>query len=853
MDIEDFSDPRLATRGTRPVAKVNVAAWIEFATRDVRLALRSIARMPVLAAVVVASIGVGIGVNTVVFSWIQTRVWKPLPGVVDAPSFLWIEPRTEAGSYPGVSWLEYRDLREQLGSFHDLLVFRMAPLYLGDSGRVQRAYGLLVSGNYFSALGVRPVLGRFPQPRSAIGSLIPDPGSRLDPGSGPRVPDPESISEPVAVISYGLWQARFGGAADAVGRTLRVNGEHLTVIGVTPREFQGTVMGLNFDVWLPTALAPVVLKGSRELQERGVRGYTVMGRLQPAATRAGAQSDLDAAMRRLSQAYPATNATLKAAALRFEETPRGPQRLLMNALAILQGIMLLLLFAVCGNTANLVLARASARHREVGVRLALGAGPWRIARLLLTETVVLGLLGAGFGAAIAVWATPALVALPLSGMPIRFQTSVDAFGLAFAMLLGIACGLVFGAAPAMQLARVDPQTALRAGSRTAGRSSLRHALMAIQIALALIVLIVAGLFYRSFMATRDTDTGFRREGVMLAAYDLTGRNATPASSRAFAARLLEKLRAQPGVEAAAIASGVPLDIHGLPSRAFTVDGRARSDASVDQAVALTVTPGYLSLMEIPLLAGTDFADLNDPGAPPQAIVNDEFVRRYLPDAEPIGRRVQARGRSYVIVGVAKTSLYSAFGEPPTPIIYYSYRDAPGVSGEIHLRTRVGSETVIVPEVRRIVSELDADLPVFNVRTLTDHIETNLVFRRVPARLFAVLGPLLLVLAAIGIYAVVAYSVSLRTTEIGVRLALGATVRRLIAQFVGESLIVIGLGALAGWSIAFAVALNFTPGGSIDVPVFAGVPAILLLVAALACWLPIRRATLVEPAVALRQD
>jgi predicted permease len=489
----------------------------------------------------------------------------------------------------------------------------------------------------------------------------------------------------------------------------------------------------------------------------------------------------------------------------------------------------------------------------MGVRLALGAGPWRIASLLLTENVVLALLGAGLGAAIAVWGTQALRILPLSGLPLRFQTSVDGLGLAFAMVLGVGCGLVFGAAPAAQLARVEPQLAFRSGARTAGRSGIRSALMGIQVALALVVLIVAGLFLRSFMETRSTDPGFRREGVLLAAYDLAGRNAGAAFTRDFADRLLASLRALPAVEAAAIASSVPLDIHGLPSRTFTVEGRARTDGTLDRALANTVTPGYFRVMDIPLRAGADFANLEDPTAAPQAIVNEEFVRRYLDGVEPLGRRLQARDRSYVIAGVARNSLYNAFGEPPAPIIYFSYRDNPTLSGEIHLRTRVGAETALAPEVRRIVRELDPELPVFNVRTLTAHVDTNLVFRRVPARMFAVLGPLLVVLAAIGIYAVVAYTVSLRTTEIAVRLALGATAPRLIAQFVGENLGVIGLGAVLGWLVAFVVALDVAAGRSIDVPVFAGVPALLLLVATVACWLPARRAIRLDPVAALRRE
>jgi predicted permease len=797
----------------------------------IRDGFRTIVRMPALAAVVIVSLGAGIGVNTVVFSWIQMRIFQPLPGVSRSGSFYGVEPRTDAGIYTGVSWLEYRDLRERLRAFREILAFRIVPLYVGEAGQVQRTYGMLVSGNYFSALGLRPALGRFFQPEEVL----------------------RAGSEPVAVISYGFWQTRFSGAQSVLGRSVRINGSDLTIVGVTPKAFQGTVLGLNFDVWLPATLAPAIISGSRELEDRSVRGYSVLGRLQPPATRERAQQELDAAMRQLAQAYPDTNATLKGEVLQFWQLPGGPQRLLTAALAILQAIMLLLLLAVCGNTANLVLARASARQREMGVRMALGAGPWRIARLMLTENVVLALLGAALGAAIAVWGTQALIVLPLSGLPIRFQTSVDGVGLAFAMTLGVMCGLIFGAAPAMQLARLDPATAYRSGSNTAGRSRMRQALMAVQVGLALVVLIVAGLFFRSVLETRDTDPGFRRDGVLLAAYDLSGRNASQAFIRAFAGRVLERLRTLPAVESAAIASSVPLDIHGLPSRVFTIEGRTRTDADVDRALANTVTPGYFAVMGIPLRAGTDFADLESGTAPPpQAIVNEAFVRQYMERAEPLGRRLQARGRTFIITGVVRNSLYNGFGEPPTPIIYFSYRDTPVASGEIHVRGRAGTETALAPEVRRVVREIDSELPIFNVRTLSDHVETNLVFRRVPARMFAVLGPLLLVLAAIGIYAVVAYSVARRTKEIGVRLALGATARRIVAQMVGESLHVIGAGALAGWLIAFVVDLDLF-GASIDLSVFLGVPAILLLVAAFACWLPAWRAARVDPTVALRQE
>jgi putative ABC transport system permease protein len=798
--------------------------------RDVHHACRMILRMPALAAVVVVSLGVGIGMNTVVFSWIQARVLQPLPGVPAGGSFQLVETRTETGMYPGTSWLEYRDLRERLRSFREVLAFRMVPLYLGEPGRVERLYGLLVSDNYFSALGLRPALGRFLRAEEAA----------------------EIGGAPVAVISYGLWQSRFGGSASALGQNLRVNGANLTVIGVTPRAFQGTVLGLNFEVWIPATLAPIVLNGSRELDDRRVRGYSAMGRLQPGVGRAQAQAELEAAMAQLALTYPETNATVQGEVLPLWQSPRGPQRLLTTALAILQALMLLLLLAVCGNTANLVLARASARQREMAIRLAIGAAPRRIVRLLLTESVVMAILGAVLALPIAVWGTKAFQLLPLSGLPLRFQTRIDEVGFAFAVTLGVACGLMFGAAPAMQLARVDPQVVFRSGSRSAGRSRLRNALMGIQVALALVVLIAAGLFLRSFLQTRDTDPGFRRDGVLLAAYDLAGRNASQALARAFAGRLLDRLRALPSVESAAVASAVPLDIHGLPSRVFTVDGHTRAGPGFDQALANTVTPGYFTLMGIPFRAGHDFADLDDTTAPAQVIVNEEFVAHYLDRLEPLGRRLQARGRTYIISGVVRNSLYNAFGEPPAAIIYFSYRDNVAALGEIHLRTRAGAEQALTPHVRRAVSDLDPEVPVFNVRTLADHVETNLVFRRVPARIFMLLAPLLLMLAAIGVYAVVAYTVSLRTAEIGVRLAVGASAHRVIAQVIGESLTVIVLGALVGWSVALVVAMDVT-GGSIDLPVFAGVPFILLAVATIACWLPTRRITQMDPAAALRQD
>lgn len=840
--IRNGMEPQTAQRealmelgGMEPVKEsvrdVRAGRLLEIILSDLHHAFRMVSKMPLTALVVVLSLGVGIGVNTVVFSWIQAVIFEPLPGVSGSGNIYHVESHSDAGSYPGLSWPEYNDIRERLSSFRDVLAFRMVPFYVGETGRTERIHGLLVSGNYFKALGLSPALGRFIEPGEAA----------------------QAGGAPVVVISYEFWQRRFAASPGALGQTIRVNDQALTIIGVTPARFQGTVLSLNFSLWTPATLAPLLLAGSAELEDRSLRGYSAMGKLQPNVTRAVAQAELNRAMHDLARLYPDTNAKITGEVIPFWRAPRGPQVLLANGLLVLQGIMILLLLAVCGNTATLMLARARNRQREIGVRLAIGAGPSRVLSLLLTENLVLAAAGAALGALIAMWGTEAMRAVPMLGaFPIKFQTSVDATGLGFAMLLGLTCGLIFGIFPAVQLAHLDPQSAIRGGSGTAAHSRLRNVLVEAQVALALVVLIVAGLFFRSFRETRNTDPGFRRDGVLLAAYDLTGRNGDAAFARTFAGKLLARVRALPRVEAAALAVSVPLDIHGMPLRAFKAEGRASASAAQDRALTNTVTPGYFVTMGIPFRSGWDFVALEDANAPPQAIVNEEFVKRYLDQAEPIGRKLEVRGRTYTIAGVVRTSVYESFNERPAPMLYFSYRDRPAATGEIHVRTRVGAEPLLASDLGRIVRELDPTLNVYDIRTLNEHVEKNAFLLRIPAQMFAVLGPLLLALAAIGIYAVVACSVAQRTMEIGVRLALGATPRRVVGQIVRETLGVVSIGVLAGWVVAFVVDLHAAK-GMIYVPVFVGVPAVLLSVAALACWIPAHRASRIDPMIALRQE
>jgi predicted permease len=807
---------------------------------DLRLAWRSICRMPVLAAVVVTSLAAGIGVNTVVFSWVRAVTVHPLPGVAHGARLHYVAPLTDRGGRPGSSWLEFEDLARDLRGFRSLFAVRMTPFYIGaPAAGVDRAYGMFVSDGYFPALALTPAAGRFP-------------------GPGDR-------DQAVTAVSYGFALTRFGGAGLAVGRTLVVNDQSLTVLGVTPPAFQGTVLGMAFDLFAPAALAPRLIAGTRELVSRGARDYEVMGLLADGVTREQAQADVDAVMARLAHDYPESNRGVSAEVLSYLQALRGPQRLLAGATLTLQAMMLVLLAAVCGNTANLLLARASARQNEAAIRLALGAGRGHVVRLLMIESVLLSLCGAAGGLLVALWGTRSMPTLPLTGFPIHFETPLDGGGLAFAIALGLGCGALFGFAPAWHLSRVLPHAALRGGalaSLTPRSDARRRALMGVQAGFAVVVLVVTALFVRSFLETRTLDSGFASDGILLAAYDLANRDGGPDAERVrleTARRILDSVRGIPEVSSAAIAGAVPLDIHGWGSRTFTIEGRTAIDGSPDEAVVNTVTRDYFDLMGIALIAGRSFTDRHTPreesaaSSAREAVVNLALVRRYLPAVSPAaaaGRWIRVRDRVYIIVGVVETTLYNAFGEPPTPAIYFSFDDAPQPIGELHVRARAGREGLLANQVRQKIREADRGTVVVNVRTLNEHINSNMVLRRVPAQMLAVLGPMLLALAAIGIYAVVDFAVSRRTAEIGLRIALGSTTRRLTATFSGQHMAPIGGGVLLGGLVALIIAIDV---GVLDPIVLLGVPLLLLAVAGLACWLPLRRAASIDPTAALRSE
>jgi len=797
-----------------------------------RHAFRTVTKTPWLSAVVILSLAIGIGTNTVIFSWLKAQVFEPLPGVA-AP--VWsLETKDDTGNYVATSWLEYRDLREMTSSFEGIAAQRPRAFYLGDSERDARIFGEFVSENFFEVLGTRPALGRFFRPEEAT-----------RPGS-----------EPVAVISHDLWQLHFKGAPAVIGQTIKLNNRALTVIGVTPQRFRGGMNSLAFDIWIPLTMASELQPATQELTKRTSRPYLMLAQLKPGVTQEQAQAELNSAAQRLLETYPETNKGLRYELLPLWRVPRGGESV-VYALATLQVFAVLILIVVCANTANLLLARTSVREREIAIRLALGAGPGRIIGQLLSESLVLAISGAVGGLLIALWGVDALSQIPLpANLPLKITPELDGFSLAFAILLGTFCGVAFGLTPAWQLAHSDILQSLRGGRGSlGGRSRMRDLLVGVQVAVALIVLVLAGLFLKSFRNSLVAKPGFDHDRVMLGHVDLAGRGYTKETGGVFLDQLLQKLEASPGVERASAAAMMPLDIRGLNTGVINVEGAPFDPER--KALWYNVTPGYFASMGMPFVEGGDLSPLARTDLPLDAVINQEMARRYWPGVSPLRRRFEISGTFYEIAGVVRNAKYLSLNESPRPIAWLTMRAQFIFTPTLHVRALSGDPRALLPTMREAVRSLDPEITLIDPRTLAQHVDNNLFMQRVPARMLSVLGPLALVLSAIGLYAVLAYALAQRTREIAVRLTLGATPRSVVWFMVWQHLRVVLISALVGWLAALG--LNKVIGSSLvgvgfgDPMVYLCVPALLIAVAVLACWLPARRAAGVDPMVVLRAE
>jgi predicted permease len=658
------------------------------------------------------------------------------------------------------------------------------------------------------------------------------------------------------VISHAFWQGQLGGARDVIGRTLQLNNQTLTIIGVTPAGFYGGMANLAFDVWVPATMAPILQPASQELTSRTFRSYIMFATPRAGVTAAQMKAELDAAARQMIAAFPETNKGLGYEAVPLWRAPRGGKEKLAT-LFTLQVFSFLILVVVCANTASLLLARASVHQREIGVRLAIGAGARRVLGQLLFESVVLALLGAFAGLLLAMWGLDGQRHIPLpSGVPIKFVVEFDAASALFATLVGAACGIAFGLAPALQLARANVLDALRGGrAALAGRSRLRDIVVGFEIAVALIVLVLAGLFLKSFRNSQKANPGFDTEHVMLATVDLAGRGYDQARGQQFMSELMHRLEARPGVARSALAGIVPLDFRGMPTGVIDVEGKAFDPER--KILYANVTPGYFATLGVPILEGEDLAPLERKDLPLDAVINDTMAKRFWPEGSPIGKRFEVSGTFYRVAGVARTVKNLTLNEAPRPVAWLTMRAQFIFSPTLHVRAASGDPAALFPTVRAVVHELDPELAIVNGRTMAQQIDNNLFLQRIPARMLSLLAPVALALAAIGLYAVLAFSVAQRTQEIGVRLSLGATPQSVVRLVIWQGLRVVLLGGAVGWIISFALAYPLQ-GALVGVPpgdptIYVGVPAILLGVALLACWLPARRAARVDPMVALRSE
>jgi len=844
---------------------------------DLRLALRSLAKTPGFTAVAIVSLALGIGANTAVFSLVNAVLLQTLP--VKNPQelviFNWLSTAENVGpaNTSGTTTIEPGNRRtstsfsipmfEAFRGRSEMLdpVFAFAPLFGGvnvvcDGAAEIVAGAQVVSGDYHRGLGVAAAAGR----------LI-----ALD--------DDAPTAAPVAVISYRYWQRRFGGDPAAVGKSIAVNGVPATVVGVTAPDFNGAMQaGEVVDLTLPLSLESQIRRGQGDNRRPSYWWVRIMGRLKPGVTaeqaRAGLESVFYANVRgnlrvmALPGAPAVDPGNIPLPRLRIEPGGRGlyeSRRNYERSLRLLTGVVALVLLVACVNLANLLLARGASRRREIAVRLALGASRGRLVRQLLTESVLLAALGATAGVVISLWGGQALLALhPFGSDPLQFDTSVDWRVLGFTSAVALVASVAFGLAPALRATRLDLTREFQGGARTLGtgsRSALARTLMIVQVALAFVLLVGAGLFVRTLRNLQNVDVGFNRERLLLFEVDAISNGSSAPQARATYDRMRERLAALPGVRHASFAHVAPLSEMNWSNR-VAVPGYTPTTVN-DTFVRMNgLGPDNLVTMEMPLLRGRDFAAGDTASAAPKvAIVNQSFARKYFGGGDVVGRRIRTGERAgepdIEIVGLVRDAQYAKVRSEPLPVVFFPYAQLQTIRTANFAVRYSGGEAAVAAAIRNAIREVDASLPMTNVRTQEQQIDRLMTQERLFASLCTGFGLLALVLAAVGLYGLMTYAVQRRTGEIGLRLALGALPRGVVWMIVRESL---GLVA-AGVGIGIAAALGATRWiasmlfglPTTDPLTYAAVALLLLVVAVTAALLPSRRASRVDPLVALRTE
>ena len=803
--------------------------------QDFRFGIRMLARTPGFTVVVAITLALGIGANSTIFSWISSTLLDPIPGVADTSRLLSVM-RGERSEHPTppFSYPDYVDLRARTQSFSGLLAYHDDFVSLTGTARPERIYGAFVSADYFDVLGVRPTLGRGFQ----------------------RGEEDNAGGTPAAVISYSLWQTHFGGDPGVIGRSIQVNRHLGTIVGVAPEGFQGCKTGLRTDLWFP-----LVYWGS-DFRDRGDYWLQVLGRLKPGTTRGQAEKELDLQMQRIVAQFPDSHRGPNQITLDpLWRSPFGANVYMYKSLPILLALAVVLLLLACANVANLLLVRSVTRRREIALRLSMGANRWRLVRQLLVESLLLAVLGGAGALLLTRWTAGTLAAFfpPTANLPLSISGHADQRVLAVTILISILSAMVFGILPALRASSLAPIVVLKeeAGSMSGGihKSRLSRALVVAQLSLSLLLLICAGLFIRSLQNAQRSDPGFDPNHILLASYELGPAGYSDAQGSSFNRELLAKLSVLPGVESVTLADCAPLSFS-IHSDDVFPDGYVPQPGESMEISRCVVGPNYFRTLRTPIIAGRDFIEQDNDKSQIVAIVNEAFANRFWPGKDPIGKRIRNDQQWFTIVGVVRNAKYRRLVYAPEPVyftaLYQCYRDLV----TIHARVS-GDPTSYAGEVEGTVHQLNADLPVFGVTTLKSSMQLGSIFERIAGTFAGAFGLLAVVLAAVGIYGVIAYTTRQRTREIAIRMALGAR-RAAVLQLVlsqGLWLTVAGLGIGIVVSLALTRYLKSELYGvsATDVWTYAAVSLLLCLVSLVACFIPARRATRVSPTEALRHE
>jgi len=816
--------------------------------QDIRYGWRMLSKTPALTATVAVTLALGIGANALIFSFVNGFLLRPMP--VPHPEQIAVLAAQQKGSSPllsAFSYPDFADFRKQADSIANLVGYRLTLPGLSADGRVDQLLANYVTGDYFSVLGVKPALGR----------LIAE-SAENQPGA-----------QPVLVLGYSYWHKRFGGNPRVIGKQVRVNGKSATIIGVAPKQFQGPIAVTDVDVYLPlSSAASIEQESNNPLTDRNARVVRVLARLKPGVSFSEAQASADVIATRLAKQYPATDANITVRV--YREQFARPAPLANNIVAVIAGFFLLLgimlLLLACMNVANVLLARATVRGREMGLRAALGAGRGRLIRQMLTETILLALLGGLLGVILGAWANPGdLSKLASTSLPIRMDIGFDWHVFAYSFAAALFTGAFVGIWPALRASRADLNMILQEGGRSeiagGGRHRLRNALVIAQVAGSLMLLVIAGLFVRSLRSAQTMYLGFDPDRVLNLTMDPHQIGYDEARTREFYRQLDARARAFPGVEAVSMSYGAPMT-GSVNAGVVTFDGQDFATGQQPPPLFFNnVDPAFFETMRVPLLRGRAFTESDNQTAPPVVIVNQTMADKYWPRQDPIGKHFSLKtatgpAKTVQVVGVAGNGKYLLISEDPTPFFYVPLAQNYTSVRALLVRSSVPPASLLLP-LQAEVHKLAPDLPVTEAKTMKQSLAEDLLEFRIGAEVAAAMGAIGLILAVVGIYGIVSFSAAQRTREIGIRMALGGTagdvIRLILQQGVRMVTIGLGVGVVAALAIT-RVMTRFLVGVSPNDPLtYAAVALLLSAIALLACWIPARRATRVDPGVALRYE